>query len=66
MAIRQYGLVLSGMTLHRCHEPDSAVTMLMVVPLHEAVHPLLSCREISKAIGRIPLCQPSCPVGIFA
>jgi len=52
MALRQYGLVLPGMALHRRHEADSTVTMLMVVPLHEAVHPLCVNLPLSQLILR--------------
>lgn len=32
-------LVEVGMTLRRCHEPDRAVTMFIVVPAHQCAHP---------------------------
>ncbi len=38
-ASTQNVLIEIGMTLRRRHEPDRAVTMLLVVPAHQCTHP---------------------------
>ena len=38
-ASKQHVLIEVGMTLRRRHEPDRAVTMLLVVPAHQRAHP---------------------------
>ena len=48
----QAGVVGPGMSLRRADIADAAVTVLEVVPTHEAVCPGVSRLKVSKALGR--------------
>jgi hypothetical protein len=43
MTLGQYLLILTTMTLHRSHEADAAVAVLMVVPADKVAHPAACC-----------------------
>ena len=43
-------LVLTGVTLLRCHKSDLAVLVLMVVPVHKSLNPLPDISQIFKSV----------------
>lgn len=45
--------ILSGVTFNRCHEPDSTVAMLVVVPADEGMYPVLSDLQVGEAVHRV-------------
>ena len=47
----QYGVIVPGMSLRRADIADAAVTVLEVVPTHEAGSPGASRLKVSKALG---------------
>ena len=47
----QAGVVVPGMSLRRADIADAGVTVLEVVPMHEAVSPGVSRLKGSKALG---------------
>lgn len=53
MALGQHLGILPSMSLCRCHQADPAVAMLVVVPLHEAGHPLAGVVDGSEPINGV-------------
>lgn len=53
MALGQHLGILPSMPLCRCHQADPAVAMLVVVPLHEAGHPLAGVVDASEPINGV-------------
>lgn len=41
--------IVACMALRRAHVPDAAVSMLMVVPMHESMRPFTSRLQIDEA-----------------
>ena len=52
-ALIQKRLVQSGMALGRSHEANGAMSMFVVIPLHQVGHPLPGDGEISKRFQRV-------------
>src|SRR3954452_22632603 len=52
VARREHELVLTGMTLGRTGVADAAVSMLVVVPVHESARPVSRRLEVGKPLGR--------------
>ena len=45
--------VVAGMTFGRCHEPDPTVSMLVVVPAYEGLHPVPRYQQGATAVPRV-------------